>query len=67
MPLRFHKSFKIFPGVRLNINGHSMSLSTGVGREHMTVNTKGQRTSSVDLPGPFSWRRTSTRRSRNDR
>ncbi|MFC1411479.1 DUF4236 domain-containing protein [Streptacidiphilus sp. N1-12] len=62
MPLRFHKSFRILPGVRLNINGHSMSITAGSGREHMTVNTKGRRTSSIDLPGPFSWRHTSSRR-----
>ena len=61
MPLRFHKSFRIFPGVRLNINKRSLSLSFGGGHSRYTVNNHGQRTESVDLPGPFSWRRTSRR------
>ncbi|MEY9964170.1 hypothetical protein ABIA33_002212 [Streptacidiphilus sp. MAP12-16] len=64
MPLRFHKSIRILPGVRLNINKRSMSITTGGKHEHLTVNTKGQRTESVDLPGPFSWRRTTTRKHR---
>ncbi|MFC1415688.1 DUF4236 domain-containing protein [Streptacidiphilus cavernicola] len=64
MPIRFHKSFRIFPGVRLNVNGHSMSVTTGGKHVHVTENTRGQRTESVDLPGPFSWRRVSSRRRR---
>jgi hypothetical protein len=62
MPIRFHKSFPIFPGVRLNINRRSLSLSAGGRHGHYTVNNRGRRTESVDLPGPFSWRRTSRRR-----
>ena len=29
MPLTFRKSFRILPGVRLNINRHSWSITTG--------------------------------------
>ncbi|MDX6350441.1 MAG: hypothetical protein QOF84_5231 [Streptomyces sp.] len=62
MPLRFHKSFRIFPGVRLNINKGSVSITSGGKTGHYTVNSRGQRTESVDLPGPFSWRRTTRRK-----
>ncbi|MFF7334928.1 DUF4236 domain-containing protein [Streptomyces sp. NPDC090306] len=59
MPLTFRKSFKIFPGVRLNINKKSLSISTGAKHgPHYTHSTTGRRTTSMDLPGPFGWRRT---------
>ncbi|TKA06700.1 DUF4236 domain-containing protein [Actinacidiphila oryziradicis] len=61
MPLGFHKSFRILPGVRLNINKRSMSITSGGKHGHYTVNTRGERTESVNLPGPFSWRRRSRR------
>ncbi|MFK0281094.1 DUF4236 domain-containing protein [Streptomyces sp. NPDC090499] len=65
MPLTFRKSFRILPGVRLNINRHSWSLTTG-GRHgpHHTRSSTGRRTTSWDLPGPFGWRRTSRARRR---
>ncbi|MEV0252168.1 DUF4236 domain-containing protein [Nocardia sp. NPDC050712] len=65
MPFTFRKSFKIFPGVRLNINRKSMSITTGTrGGPRHTTSTTGRETSSMDLPGPFGWRRTRTRRRR---
>lgn len=67
MPIRFHKSFPVLPGVRLNVNGHSLSLTTGGKHAHYTASTNGRRTESVDLPGPFSWRRVTTRRRRSSR
>lgn len=59
MPLRFHKSIRLFPGVRLNIGAKSASITLG-GKHtpHVTYSTTGRRTESVDLPGPWSWRRT---------
>ncbi|GGM12310.1 hypothetical protein GCM10010129_65420 [Streptomyces fumigatiscleroticus] len=59
MPLTFRKSFRILPGVRLNINKRSWSLTTGGknGPRH-THSSTGRRTTSMDLPGPFGWRRT---------
>ncbi|MER6803295.1 MULTISPECIES: DUF4236 domain-containing protein [Streptomyces] len=59
MPLTFRKSFRILPGVRLSINKRSWSLTTG-GRNgpRYTWNSTGRRTTSMDLPGPFGWRRT---------
>jgi hypothetical protein len=64
VPITFRKSFRIFPGVRLNINTKSWSLTFG-GKHgpHYTRSSTGRRTTSMDLPGPFGWRRT-TRRGR---
>ncbi|WP_149829598.1 DUF4236 domain-containing protein [Streptomyces tailanensis] len=70
MPLAFRKSFRILPGVRLNINRHSWSITTG--RRHgprRTHSSTGRRTTVGapplersrewgDLPGPFGRRRT---------
>ncbi|MGX1133895.1 hypothetical protein RKD49_006085 [Streptomyces glaucescens] len=61
MPLTFRKSIRILPGVRLNINRRSWSLTTG-GRNgpRRTYSSSGRHTTSMDLPGPFGWRRTRT-------
>lgn len=65
MPITFRKSFRIFPGVRLNVNRKSMSLTFGKGKgPRHTYSTTGRRTTSMDLPGPFGYRRTTTRGSR---
>ncbi|MFE8953493.1 MULTISPECIES: DUF4236 domain-containing protein [Streptomyces] len=63
MPLTFRKSFRILPGVRLNINKKSWSITTG-GRNgpRYTRSSTGRHTTSMDLPGPFGWRRTSRSR-----
>lgn len=60
MPLTFRKSFRILPGVRLNINRKSWSITTG-GKHgtHHTRSSTGRRTTSMNLPGPFGWRKTS--------
>lgn len=65
MPITFRKSFRIFPGVRLNINAKSWSVTFG-GKHgpHYTRSSTGRRTTSMDLPGPFGYRRTTTRRNR---
>ncbi|GAA3294330.1 hypothetical protein GCM10020295_18580 [Streptomyces cinereospinus] len=65
MPLTFRKSFQILPGVRLNINRRSWSITTGGknGPRH-TRSSTGRRTTSMDLPGPFGWRRTRSARQR---
>ncbi|WP_326739132.1 DUF4236 domain-containing protein [Streptomyces sp. NBC_01022] len=61
MPITFRKSFRILPGVRLNINRRSWSvtLGGGPGPRH-TISSTGRRTTSLDLPGPLGYR--STRR-----
>ncbi|MEU1434024.1 DUF4236 domain-containing protein [Streptomyces sp. NPDC005786] len=61
MPITFRKSFRIFPGVRLNINRRSWSITLGGGPgPRHTISSTGRRTTSMDLPGPFGYR--STRR-----
>lgn len=62
MPLTFRKSFRIFPGVRLNINRRSWSVTLGgsSGPRH-TISSTGQRTTSMDLPGPLGFRHRSRR------
>jgi len=51
MSLRFRRSMKLMPGVRLNFNKDSIGLSLGVKGAHYTVNSKGRRTVSAGIPG----------------
>jgi hypothetical protein len=62
MPFRFRKSFKIFPGVKINLNGKSESITFGSGRVHETLSSTGRRTTSVRIDDGLSWRKTSKRR-----
>jgi hypothetical protein len=64
MPITFRKSFRILPGVRLNINRRSVSVTLGGrGGPRHTISSTGRRTTSMDLPGGFGWRSTRRRRS----
>ncbi|SDN28367.1 Protein of unknown function [Streptomyces wuyuanensis] len=66
VPVTFRKSFRIFPGVRLNINRKSVSITLAKGDgARRTYSSTGRRTTSMDLPGPFGYRKTTTRRSRH--
>ena len=51
MGLRFRKSFKLAPGVRVNVGKKSASVSVGGKGAHYTVSSTGRRTSSVGIPG----------------
>lgn len=51
MGLRFRKSVKIAPGVRLNIGKKSVGISAGVKGARVSVNSKGRKTTTVGLPG----------------
>lgn len=51
MGLRYRKSIKIAPGVRLNLNKDSVSLSAGVKGLRYTVNSKGRKTKTIGIPG----------------
>jgi hypothetical protein len=62
MPFRFRKSFRVLPGVRINLNGKSASVTLGSGRVHETISTTGRRTTSVRIARGLSWRKTSRRR-----
>jgi hypothetical protein len=57
MSLTFRKSFRVFPGVRLNLNAGSWSITLGGrGGPHYTASSTGRRTTSWNLPGQFGWR-----------
>ena len=65
MPITFRQSFRILPGVRLNINRRSWSVTLGGGRgPRHTISSTGRRTTSFDLPGGFGWRSTRSARRR---
>jgi len=49
--LRVRRSIKLGPGVKLNLNKRSMGLTVGGRGAHYSVNTRGQRTRTVGLPG----------------
>lgn len=55
MGFRFRRSFKIIPGVRLNLSGSGASVSLGPRGLHYTIGPHGTRT-TVGLPGSgVSW------------
>ncbi|WP_417066324.1 DUF4236 domain-containing protein [Gemmiger sp.] len=51
MAFRFRKSVKIAPGVRLNLNKKSTSVSFGGKGFHHTISSTGRRTTTTGLPG----------------
>lgn len=51
MGFRIRKSFKIAPGVRLNVGKKSSSVSFGVKGLRTTVSTSGRKTHTVGIPG----------------
>lgn len=51
MTVRFRRSLKIAPGVRINFNTHSTSLSLGPRGAHYTMSSSGRRTVSAGIPG----------------
>lgn len=51
MGLRFRKSVKIAPGVRVNVGNKSAGVSVGGRGARVSVNTSGRRTTSVGIPG----------------
>lgn len=51
MGIRFRKSFKVAPGVKVNLNKKSSSVTFGGKGAHYTINSKGKRTTSVGIPG----------------
>lgn len=51
MSIRFRRSMKLMPGVRLNFSKSTVGLSFGVPGARYTINSKGRRTVSAGLPG----------------
>ncbi len=54
MGLRFRKSFKLAPGVRLNMSGSGFSWTLGPRGASMNFSSRGTRR-NIDLPGGFSF------------
>lgn len=66
MPITFRKSFRILPGVRLNINRRSWSITLGgKNTPHYTRSSTGRDTVSQNLPGGFGFKTTRTRNRRS--
>lgn len=66
MAVRYRKSIKIAPGVKVNINKKSVGLSVGTKGARYTVNSKGRRTSTVGIPGTgVSYVSTSSSKNKN--
>lgn len=51
MGLRFRKSIKIAPGIRMNISKSGIGFSAGVKGARISVNSKGRVTKTVSIPG----------------
>lgn len=62
MPVTYRKSIRVLPGVRLNINRKSWSVTVGPRNgPKKTFSSTGRDTTSMDLPGGFGWRTTRRR------
>lgn len=66
--LRFRRSFRLAPGIRLNVNKRSVGISVGVRGVRYSINSDGRGTRSVGIPGTgISYRsQTAARRQRVD-
>jgi tetratricopeptide (TPR) repeat protein len=51
MSLRFRQYLKILPGLKLIVSKRGLGLNLGVRGAHVTVNTQGQFTRSIGIPG----------------
>lgn len=51
MGLRFRKSIKVAPGVRVNVGKKSVGVSVGTKGARASINSSGRKTTSVGIPG----------------
>lgn len=51
MGIRFRRSIKIMPGVKVNLSKRGISTSFGTRGVHYTIGSNGRRTSFVGIPG----------------
>lgn len=58
--MRFRRTVKIAPGVRLNVNKRSVGLSAGARGARVSVNSDGRSTRSVGIPGSGLYYRSQT-------
>lgn len=65
MGLRFRRSIKIAPGVRLNLNRRSTSITFGRRGAHYTISSTGRRTASIGIPGTGLSYSTSSQKRKN--
>lgn len=57
MGLRFQRRIKVLPGVRINLSKSGVGLSVGGRGAHIGITARGQRYTSVGVPGTgVSWR-----------
>lgn len=60
MGLRFRKSFKVAPGVKVNLNKKSTSVTFGGKGVRKTYSSSGKKTTSVGIPGTGAYYTTSS-------
>lgn len=72
MGFRFHKSFKVAPGIRINVGKKSAGLSLGKKGARVSINTKGHKRATVGIPGTglsystsLNNKKSATKRSKN--
>jgi hypothetical protein len=51
MGLRLFRRVRVLPGVTLNLSKRGVSVSAGVRGAHVTLNSRGEVTETVGLPG----------------
>ncbi|WP_422122318.1 DUF4236 domain-containing protein [Planococcus sp. X10-3] len=51
MAVRFRKSFKVAPGMRVNVSSRGVGASVGVKGLRHSVNSRGQRRTTTSIPG----------------
>lgn len=51
MGLRYRKSFKVAPGVRINVSNKSVGVSVGCKGYRKSVNSSGRVTTTIGIPG----------------
>ncbi len=51
MGLRFRKSIKLAPGLKLNLNTKSVSISGGTKGVRHTISSSGRSTTTIGIPG----------------
>lgn len=57
MGLRFQRRIRVLPGLRLNLSRSGVGVSVGGRGAHVGITARGQRYTSIGLPGTgISWR-----------
>ena len=51
MAMRFRRSVKVAPGVKVNLSKKNVGVTVGTEGAHYSVNTSGKKTTTVGVPG----------------